>query len=109
MSVVLLTGDAFFPSEKTGKLPAGEPDSVTTELFADLEDDIGLDDEAETVKYVNSVVLEIDIGEQEPGFVLNLYIKPNFQVVRQYFQNFIFPKSCLADLHEFNFNSSQKM
>ncbi|KAL5246778.1 hypothetical protein ACHWQZ_G018849 [Mnemiopsis leidyi] len=83
MSVVLLTGDAFFPSAATGKLPAGQPDAVTTELFADLEDDLAAEHgnaSVEAVKYVNSVVLEIDIGEQEPGFVLNLYIKPNFQV-----------------------------
>ena len=86
MSVVLLTGDAFFPSENIAKIPEGNNDEVTDTLWEDLKDEI--DTESETskqesdIKYVNSIVLEIEVEDQSPDFILNLYIKPNFQVVR---------------------------
>ena len=85
MSVVLISGDAFFPTKSTGPLPAGNSTSqVRDTLWSDLKDEFDPEEgeePSESLKFVNSVVLEIDVGEQEPGFVLNLYIKPNFQIV----------------------------
>ncbi|XP_063693507.1 uncharacterized protein LOC134825280 [Bolinopsis microptera] len=84
MSVVLISGDAFFPTKSTGPLPAGNSTSeVRDTLWSDLKDEFDPAEgaeAAESLKFVNSVVLEIDVGEQEAGFVLNLYIKPNFQI-----------------------------
>ena len=32
-------------------------------------------------QYVNSIVTEIDTGQQDPGFMLNIFIRPTFQIV----------------------------
>ena len=83
MTVVLFTEDTFFPSEDTGKVPDGARNEKVEFLREDMMEDFSTGtSESDSLKYVNSVVMEVDVGDQGPDFVLNLFIHPNLRVVR---------------------------
>lgn len=81
MSIVVLADSSFLPALDTAKLPTkGNRTAVQDALWGTFLPTYG-DEAVPAAKYVTSPVLEIDVGQQPPGFMLDLFIKPSFQIV----------------------------
>ena len=87
MAIVLITDSTLMPDTKISvvKTEEDDPDTVN-KILEDLQDEIesaATEDGGEVKKtYVNSFITEVKVENQpEEDFQLNLYMKPNIDIV----------------------------
>eukprot|EP00116_Pleurobrachia_bachei_P000427 sb/3460689/ len=87
ISVVILKDDNFFPTKVSVRLPKSDNKTALEEALWDSmttssnnsSNDTGNTEVSKSI-IVNSIILEVDMGDSPAGTTLDLFIKPAFQV-----------------------------
>lgn len=87
MTVVLITDATLMPDTSISVVPLDTEDDKSTvqNILGDLQTELYSNNKAEVEKqYVNSFITEVQVQSPPDDFKLNLYMKPNIDIVSKY-------------------------